>query len=71
MIKVICDVCRKEILETQYRKVSACSRNSLDGKEYGPADFFLRLEQVHPACAKKVEQVVKEAIDKYLNRFST
>lgn len=74
MIKIICDVCKKEISETGHRKVLAYFKdslgNSLDGQGYGNLSYFLKLEQVHLACAKEVRQVIKEAVEKYLNRFS-
>jgi len=71
MIKIICDVCGKEILVTKHRKVLAYSQNSLEGRGYGNPEYFLKLVEVHPACAEEVERVIKEAVEKYMSRFST
>jgi len=73
MKKIICDVCRKEISEVeyqmvQYRMILAYSRKSQINIEegFGLRNHFLRLRQAHPACAKEIERVIKEAVDRYL-----
>lgn len=69
MKKIICDVCGKEILESTYREITACSQKSrVDGAGYGESRCLLKLE-LHPECAGAIELVIKETVEKYIDKF--